>query len=75
MLSKGLKVKEFPQELPEQSVKATEMVREIVRKVLNRDETFSITVSNTYQVQYAMNSTLILVPPIEVLFPLPNTTC
>jgi hypothetical protein len=62
----GVKVKEFPKEMVEQNARATELVKEIVRKVLNRDEPFTLTVRKTTSVRYAKNSTLILVPPIEV---------
>ncbi len=59
-------MEEFPRELPEQTIKATELVKGIIWKVLNREETFSITVRKTHQLRYAKNSSLILVPPIEV---------
>ncbi len=59
-------MEEFPRELPEQSIKATELVKGIIWKVLNREETFSITVRKTHQLRYAKNSSAILVPPIEV---------
>jgi hypothetical protein len=63
---KGIKAKEFPREPGEQKDRATELVSTIVQKVLNREETFSIAVRKTQHVRYAKNSTLILVPPIEV---------
>jgi hypothetical protein len=62
----GIKTKEFPADPSGQNARAFEIVREIVKKVLNRDEEFTITVRKTSQLRYAKDSALILVPPIEV---------
>jgi len=62
----GLKTKEFPKDLSAQNAKSIELVKEIIRKVLNRDEQFTLTVRKTTQTRYAKDSSLVLVPPIEV---------
>ncbi len=66
VLITGLKVKEFPREQGEQRDRATELIKDLVQKVLNREEAFTVVVRKTHQVRYAKNSTMILVPPIEV---------
>jgi hypothetical protein len=51
-----------------QSVKATEIIGELVRRVLGRDEEFSLSVRRNITRKFAKDSTQILLPPIEVIF-------
>lgn len=63
---KGIKTKEFPKDHAEQHVQAVEIVKDLIKKVLNRDEKFTLTVRKVAKVRYAKDSALILVPPQEV---------
>jgi hypothetical protein len=62
----GIKTKEFPKDLPSQITKATEIVKGIIQKVLNREEEFTLTVRKQSVLKTARDSALIIVPPIEV---------
>lgn len=61
-----MKVADYPKDTNEQSAKAVEVVKDLVAKVLGRDEPFSLVVRKSAQRRYAKDSTLVLVPPIEV---------
>jgi len=63
----GLKAKDFPKDYSEQHTKAVEIVKALIAKVLNREETFTLTVRKTAKVRYARDSTMILLPPVEVI--------
>lgn len=62
----GLKSADYPKDTNEQSAKAVEIVKDLVMRVLGRDETFSLVVRKSSQRRYAKDSTMVLVPPIEV---------
>ncbi len=64
-----MKTSEFPKETAAQNAKANAMIHELVVKVLGREEPFSISLrrGGTGTLRYARDSTLLLVPPIEVL--------
>ena len=59
-------MKDFPKDFSEQSNRATEIVRDIIKKVLNREEPFTLTVRKTTNIRFAKDSSLVIVPPIEV---------
>jgi hypothetical protein len=66
-LKTGLKRAEFPTELGAQNVKATEIVKELIVKILGREEPFKLSVRRGANVlRKARDSTLLLLPPIEV---------
>jgi len=62
----GLKSKEFPKDYAEQHTKAVEMVKALLNKVLNREETFTLTVRKIAKLRYARDSSMIILPPLEV---------
>ncbi len=66
MIILGLKAPEFPQELAEQNARASELIRDIIKKVLGRDEPFTLTVRKSGQRRYAKDTMQVLLPPIEV---------
>lgn len=68
MFSIGLKTDSYPREASEQNAKAVGMIKELMQKVLGRDEEFSLSVRRSTQQRFAKDSKLILVPPIEVRF-------
>jgi hypothetical protein len=62
-----LKSSEFPTDLAGQNARATEVVKELMVKILGREESFKVAVrrgANT--LRRARDSTLFLLPPIEV---------
>ncbi len=62
-----MKSAEFPTELASQNARATEMVRELIIKVLGREEPFKVSVRRGANIlRKARDSTLLLLPPIEV---------
>lgn len=61
-----MKSADYPKDTNEQSAKAVELVKDLVLRVLGREETFSLVVRKSSQRRYAKDSTLVLVPPIEV---------
>lgn len=67
LIFSGLKATDYPKETNEQSAKAVEIVKDLVLRVLGRDETFSLVVRKSAQRRYAKDSNLVLIPPIEVL--------
>lgn len=62
----GLKTDNYPKEASEQNAKAVGMIKELVMKVLGREEEFSLTVRKSNTHRFAKDSKLIIVPPIEV---------
>lgn len=63
----GLKCAEFPKDLPSQNTKAMEIIKELVTRVLGREEQFTLSVRRgTQNIRYAKDSPLLLLPPIEV---------
>ncbi len=63
----GLKSSEFPKELSAQNMKATAMVHELIKRVLGREEPFTLSVrKGSGTVRYARDSNMLLIPPIEV---------
>jgi len=63
----GLRGKDFPQEIAEQNVRASEIMKVIVLKVLSREEPFSLTVKKVFERKYARGTGEVLIPPIEVI--------
>ncbi len=65
----GLKSAEFPSDLAGQNARATEIIKEMIKKVLGRDEAFKVAVRRGANVlRKARDSTLLLLPPIEVSY-------
>ncbi len=63
----GLKAQEFPKDPGAQTMQANIIIKDLVTKVLGREETFSISVRRGSGIlRYARGSTMFLVPPIEV---------
>jgi hypothetical protein len=63
----GLRSNEFPKELSAQNMKATAMVHEMIKKVLGREEPFTLSVrKGSGTIRYARDSNMLLIPPIEV---------
>ena len=63
----GLRSADFPKELSAQNMKATSMVHELIKRVLGREEAFTLSVrKGSGTVRYARDSTMLLVPPVEV---------
>jgi hypothetical protein len=69
LLYVGLKSSEFPSDLSGQNAKATEMIKEMMKRVLGREEAFKVAVRRGANVlRKARDSTMFLLPPIEVRF-------
>jgi|688.fasta_scaffold1007694_1 hypothetical protein len=63
----GLKRAEFPSDLASQNAKANEIIKEMIQKVLGREEPFKLSVRRGANVlRKARDSTMLLLPPIEV---------
>ncbi len=63
----GLKSADFPSDLAGQNTKATELIKEMILRVLGREEAFKVAVRRGANVlRKARDSTLFLLPPIEV---------
>jgi hypothetical protein len=58
-------MEDYPKELTDQNLKAQELVKSMMLKVLNREEPFTLTLRSG-QRRYSRDSSLVLVPPIEV---------
>ncbi len=62
-----MKSSDFPKEAAAQNVKATSMIHELISRVLGREEAFSLSVRRgSGTLRFARDSTMYLVPPIEV---------
>jgi hypothetical protein len=62
-----MKSSEFPKEPSGQNAKATTMIHELIKRVLGREEAFTLSVRRgTGTLRFARDSTLYLVAPIEV---------
>ncbi len=58
---------DFPKEMAAQNVKAAAMISDLIKRVLGREEPFTISVRRgNGTLRFARDSTLYLVPPIEV---------
>ncbi len=66
---KGLKSNEYPKDVNEQSGRAVSLMRQVVARVLGRDEEFSLSVKKVHQLRYVKDSTVVMVPPLEVKVP------
>ncbi len=67
-LISGLKCADFPKEAAAQNVKAASMIHELILRVLGREEQFNLSVRRgSGNLRLARDSTMYLVPPIEVL--------
>jgi hypothetical protein len=65
----GMRSADFPKELSAQNMKATSMVHELIKRVLGREESFTLSVrKGSGVVRYARDSTMLLVPPVEVTY-------
>ncbi len=64
----GMVTSEFPKEAAAQNARAQTLVHELVKRVLGREEPFNISLrrGGSGTIRYARNSTMLLVPPIEV---------
>ncbi len=63
----GLKSKDFPKDMSEQNARANDIVKDLLKRVLGRDETFSLTVRKSGQRRVFKETDLIMIPPIEVV--------
>ncbi len=65
----GLKAKEFPKEIAAQNMQASIMIKDLISRVLGREEPFTITVrKGSGTLRYARDSSLLLLPPVEVSY-------
>ncbi len=63
----GLKAAEFPKDPAAQSMQANIIIKDLLTRVLGREEAFTISVRRgSGTLRYARDSTLLLLPPIEV---------
>jgi hypothetical protein len=58
---------DFPADLASQNSKTVDIVRSLVEKVLGRREDFSLTVRKGSQRRYAKDSSMVMIPPVEVI--------
>jgi len=63
----GLRCKNFPKEIADQHLIANEMMKDMVSKVLSREEPFSLSVRREVQRKYVKGTNEVIVPPVEVL--------
>jgi len=70
----GLRCKNFPKEIGDQHLIANEMMKDMVLKVLSREEPFSLTVRKVVQRKYAKGTNEVIVPPVEVLLMVKTAT-
>lgn len=61
-----MKIENFPKDLAAQNVKGSEVVKELIRKVLGREEPFTLLVRRSGQPRFAKDSPQMVVPPMEV---------
>jgi len=57
---------DFLKDIAGQNSKTVEVVRDLIKRVLGREEDFSLTVRKSTQRRYAKESPLIMIPPVEV---------
>ncbi len=58
----------FPSDLASQNAKAHEIITEMMKKILGREEPFKLAVRRGANIlRKARDSTLVLLPPIEVI--------
>lgn len=51
----------------EQSGRAVSLMRAVIARILGRDEEFSLSVKKVHQLRYVKDSTIVMVPPLEVI--------
>jgi len=71
----GMRSDDFPSDLAGQHTKAMILVKDLVSRVLNRDEEFTVTLRKTVQRRYVKNSSQVLLPPLEVLIQIYSNLC
>lgn len=59
--------KEFPKEMPEQNKVAMGIVKDQVRKVLSREEEFTVSVKMVFERKFARGTGELILPPFEVV--------
>jgi hypothetical protein len=64
----SLKSLDLPREIAGQNAKAVEVISELVKRVLGREEKFSLTVRRSTQRCYLKDTSTLLLPPVEVLY-------
>lgn len=57
---------DFPKDIAGQNSKTVEIVRDLIKRILGREEEFSLTVKKSAQQRYAKESPMIMIPPVEV---------
>jgi hypothetical protein len=64
----GLKAKEFPKEIAAQNMQANIMIKDLISRILGREEPYSISVRKGSGTQrYVRDSPLLLLTPVEVV--------
>jgi hypothetical protein len=61
--------------MAEQNARATEIVKDLLKRVLGREETFSLTVRKSGQRRVYKDTDLVMIPPIEVVKLLVKDSC
>lgn len=56
----------FPGDIAGQNARTSELIRELIGKVLGRQEEFAVTVRRGSARRYAKESSLVMIPPVEV---------
>jgi hypothetical protein len=62
----GLRTMDYPKTLPEQNAKVKELLKDLIPKILGRDEPFSVILRKSGQRRYAKDTSEVIVPPLEV---------
>lgn len=57
---------DFPKDIAGQNSKTVEVVRDLLKRVLGREEDFSLSVRKSAQRRYAKESPMVMIPPVEV---------
>lgn len=62
----GLKIANFPKDISSQNSRGSEIVKDLIRRVLGREEQFTLLVRRSGQQRFAKDSAQVVVPPLEV---------
>ena len=63
-----MKSAEFPTDAPSQAARGMEIMKDMVTRVLGREEKFSLSVRRGSQaLRFAKDSAMLMLPPFEVL--------
>ncbi len=59
---------DFQKESNEQQLRANEMVKNLITRILGREEEFTVVIRRAVMKRFNKDSSLIMVPPLEVMF-------